>query len=141
MKPGKVTVCGEKVDLGRIDAPAYVYASREDHIVPWEGAYRSTRILKGKTRFALGASGHIAGVINPPASNKRSHWIGSGATFPAQPKAWFDHAKEHPGSWWPDWADWLKTHAGKQVSAPRGYGNRNHKVIEAAPGRYVKEKA
>ena len=139
--PGKMTVCGEKLDLGKIDAPAYIYASREDHIVPWEGAYRNTQVLKGKTRFVLGASGHIAGVINPPAKGKRSHWIGSGASLPTDAQQWFDKAKEHPGSWWPDWCDWLKGHAGKQIAAPKGYGNRQHQPIEAAPGRYVKQKA
>ena len=141
VKPGKVTVCGEKVDLGKIDAPAYVYASREDHIVPWEGAYRNTYVLKGKTRFVLGASGHIAGVINPPAKGKRSHWIGAAGALPEQAQAWFDKAKEHPGSWWTDWAGWLAGHAGKQIAAPKSPGNRTHRPIEAAPGRYVKQKA
>jgi polyhydroxyalkanoate synthase subunit PhaC len=141
VKPGKMTVCGEKVDLANIDAPAYVYASREDHIVPWEGAYRNTQVLKGKTRFVLGASGHIAGVINPPAKGKRSHWIGATAALPEQAQAWFDKAKEHPGSWWTDWSSWLKTHAGKQVAAPKTPGNKVHKAIEPAPGRYVKQKA
>lgn len=142
--PGKLTVCGEKVDLGRIKAPVYVYASREDHIVPWDAAYKNTQVLtgaKGKVRFVLGASGHIAGVINPPAKGKRSHWIGSGSTLPADSKTWFDKAKEHPGSWWPDWAAWLKPHAGKLIAAPKAYGNRTHKPIEPAPGRYVKQKA
>ncbi len=141
VKPGKMTVCGEKVDLRRIDAPAYVYASREDHIVPWEGAYRNTQVLGGKTRFVLGASGHIAGVINPPAKGKRSHWIGVTAALPEQAQAWIDKAKEHPGSWWTDWSSWLKTHAGKQVAAPKAPGNKAHKAIEPAPGRYVKQKA
>jgi polyhydroxyalkanoate synthase len=141
VKPGKVTVCGAKLDLGRIDAPAYVYASREDHIVPWEGAYRNTQVLRGKTRFVLGASGHIAGVINPPAKGKRSHWIGATTALPADASAWLDKAHEHAGSWWPDWAAWLKGHAGRQVAAPRAYGSRRHPVIEAAPGRYVKQKA
>ena len=142
--PDKLTVCGEKVDLRRLEAPTYVYASREDHIVPWDGAYRNTRVLggaKGKVRFVLGASGHIAGVINPPAKGKRSHWIGSATALPATSKDWFAKAHEHPGSWWSDWADWLKGHAGKQIAAPRGYGDRTHKVIEPAPGRYVKQKA
>lgn len=141
--PNKMTVCGEKIDLRRLDIPTYVYASREDHIVPWDGAYRNIAALpgtKGKLRFVLGASGHIAGVINPPAKNKRSHWIGP-ATPPATSKEWFAKAKEHPGSWWPDWAAWLKPHAGKLVAAPKAYGNRTHKPIEAAPGRYVKQKA
>jgi polyhydroxyalkanoate synthase len=141
VKPGKLTVCGQKIDLGRIDAPTYVYASREDHIVPWDGAYRNTQVLKNKVRFVLGASGHIAGVINPPAKGKRSHWIGATAALPAQHKDWFDKAKEHPGSWWTDWSAWLKSHAGKQIAAPKTPGNRQHKPIEAAPGRYVKQKA
>ena len=141
VEPGKVTVCGEKVDLGEIDTPAYVYASREDHIVPWDGAYRNIAVLGKKTRFVLGASGHIAGVINPPAKGKRSHWIGPAAAMPGDAPGWFDKAKEHPGSWWPDWAGWLKGHAGKQVAAPRHFGNRDHKAIEPAPGRYVKQKA
>jgi len=139
--PNKVTVCGEKIDLRRIDAPAYIYASREDHIVPWEGAYRNTQVLGGKLRFVLGASGHIAGVINPPAKGKRSHWIGATASLPKQAQDWFDHAKEHPGSWWPDWQRWLASHAGKQIAAPKGYGNKTYKSIEPAPGRYVKAKA
>ena len=139
--PGKVTVCGEKVDLRKIDAPAYVYASREDHIVPWEGAYRNTQVLTGKTRFVLGASGHIAGVINPPAKGKRSHWIGAGDALPKDPQQWFGAAKEHPGSWWTDWAAWLKGHAGKQVPAPKTLGTARYKPIEPAPGRYVKAKA
>ena len=141
VKPGKLTVCGQKIDLGRIDTPTYVYASREDHIVPWDGAYRNTQVLKNKVRFVLGASGHIAGVINPPAKGKRSHWIGATAALPAQHKDWFENAKEHPGSWWTDWSTWLKTHAGKQIAAPKTPGNRQHKPIEAAPGRYVKQKA
>jgi polyhydroxyalkanoate synthase len=148
VKPGKVTVCGEKIDLGLIDAPAYVYASREDHIVPWEGAYRNTQVLGGSSgtrakpvRFVLGASGHIAGVINPPAKGKRSHWIGATAALPANAQDWFDKAREQPGSWWPDWVTWLNSHAGKQVVAPKAPGNRQYKVIEPAPGRYVKAKA
>ncbi len=139
--PGKLTVCGEKIDLGAIDVPTYLYASREDHIVPWEGAYGSTRVLKGRLRFVLGASGHIAGVINPPAQGKRSHWIGAGGALPAEPQAWFGAAKEHLGSWWTDWARWLKSHAGKPVPAPKKFGNARFKPIEAAPGRYVKAKA
>lgn len=141
VKPGKLTVCGEKVDLGRIAVPAYVYASREDHIVPWDGAYRNTQVLGGKTRFVLGASGHIAGVINPPAKRKRSHWIGAGAALPDDAQDWLAKATEHPGSWWTDWTAWLKGHAGKQIAAPKTYGDRRHKTIEAAPGRYVKQKA
>ncbi len=139
-KPGATVVCGEKVDLGAITAPAYIYASREDHIVPWQGAYANVGVLKGKRRFVLGASGHIAGVINPPAKKKRSHWIG-GAAMPDDAATWFNKATEHPGSWWTDWSAWLAGHAGKQIAAPKAPGNKTYKVIEAAPGRYVKAKA
>ncbi len=137
--PGKLEVCGEKVDLGKIKAPVYVYGSREDHIVPWMAAFESTKILSGKARFVLGASGHIAGVINPPQAKKRSHWVGGKLGGTA--KDWLDSAQEVPGSWWGDWAAWLKPHAGKMVAAPKGYGDRTHKAIEPAPGRYVKAKA
>jgi polyhydroxyalkanoate synthase len=143
--PGKLTVCGEKLDLGLIDAPVYIYGSREDHIVPWTSAYRSTQLLKGRKRFVLGASGHIAGVINPPPKPgkppKRSHWIGKGASLPADPDAWFAGATEHAGSWWPDWSAWLASHAGGRKPAPKTPGNRKFKAIEPAPGRYVKVKA
>ncbi len=139
MKPGALTVCGEKVDLGSIKAPVYVYGSREDHIVPWTAAYRSVPLMKGKVRFTLGASGHIAGVINPASKGKRSHWTNS--RLPDSAEAWFDSATEHPGSWWGDWAGWLKTHAGKQLPAPKKPGSIKHKVIEPAPGRYVRQKA
>ncbi len=137
--PGALTVCGEKIDLGAIEAPVYLFASREDHIVPWDSAYLNTQVLKGPKRFVLGASGHIAGVINPPAKKKRSHWIGNG--LPATAEAWLAQATEQPGSWWPDWAEWLKGHAGKLKAAPKTPGNRKYKAIEPAPGRYVKAKA
>ncbi len=137
--PGRLTTCGEKVDLGAIRAPVFVYASREDHIVPWDSAYMSTALLKGPTRFVLGASGHIAGVINPPAKGKRSHWVND--QLPATAAQWLAGAQERPGSWWPDWAAWVRPHAGKQVAAPKSYGGRGHKAIEPAPGRYVRQKA
>ena len=139
--PGRLTVCGEKVDLGAIQAPVYIYGSREDHIVPWTSAYRNTQLFKGKRRFVMGASGHIAGVINPPAKGKRSHWIAKTAALPADADAWLDGAVEHPGSWWPDWSAWLAAHAGAAKPAPKTPGNRKFKAIEPAPGRYVKVKA
>ncbi|HJW12524.1 MAG TPA: class I poly(R)-hydroxyalkanoic acid synthase [Albitalea sp.] len=141
VEPGKVSVCGEKIDLGAIGIPSYVYASREDHIVPWQGAYRSTQALKGKIRFMLGASGHIAGVVNPPAKKKRSHWVAANGALPADPTKWFDKATEQPGSWWTDWSAWLQGLSGKQIVAPKTPGNRKYKPIEPAPGRYVKQKA
>jgi polyhydroxyalkanoate synthase subunit PhaC len=138
-QPGKLVVCGEKVDLGAIDAPVFVYGSREDHIVPWTAAYASVPLFKGERQFVLGASGHIAGVINPPAKGKRSHWTNN--KLPATADAWFKGATEHPGSWWPVWADWLKPQAGKLVNAPKAPGSTKFKAIEPAPGRYVKAKA
>jgi polyhydroxyalkanoate synthase len=139
VKRGKLTVCGEKIDLSKLDMPAYIYGSREDHIVPIGGAYASTQVLKGPKRFVMGASGHIAGVINPPAKKKRSHWIGD--KLPVSHQAWLADATEHAGSWWPDWAAWLKRHAGPQIAAPKSYGSRKYKALESAPGRYVKAKA
>ncbi|SFC32775.1 polyhydroxyalkanoate synthase [Polaromonas sp. OV174] len=144
IQPGKLVVCGEKIDLRQLDMPAYLYGSREDHIVPIGGAYASTQVLTGKKRFVMGASGHIAGVINPPAKNKRSYWTHDkqpGGKFPAAHADWLKGATEHPGSWWTDWSAWLKDQAGKQVASPKNYGSRKHPVIEAAPGRYVKVKA
>ena len=138
-KPGVLTVCGEKLNLAQIQAPVYLYASREDHIVPWTAAYASTGVLSGKKRFVLGASGHIAGVINPPAKGKRKYWTND--KLPAQAEDWFNGATEHPGSWWTDWSKWLAPHGGKSIPAPKALGNRQHKAIEPAPGRYVKVKA
>jgi len=109
--------------------------------VPIGGAYASTQVLPGKKRFVMGASGHIAGVINPPAKNKRSHWIRADDNFPPSQADWLAGAKEYPGSWWTDWAKWLKSHAGKQIPAPKAYGKGKYKAIEPAPGRYVKAKA
>ncbi len=142
IKPGKATVCGEKIDLRKLDMPIYIYGSREDHIVPIGGAYGSTQVFPGKKRFVMGASGHIAGVINPPAAKKRSHWLGAEGKFPKDVNDWIASAKELPGSWWTDWSNWLKTHAGKQIAAPKTYGKgAKYKAIEPAPGRYVKAKA
>jgi polyhydroxyalkanoate synthase len=142
VRPGAVKVCGEPIDLNKVNLPVYIYGSREDHIVPIGGAYASTQQLPGKKRFVMGASGHIAGVINPPAANKRSHWLREDGQFPATADEWMAGATEHAGSWWTDWSHWLQSHAGKQIAAPKHYGkNAKSKVIEAAPGRYVKVRA
>ncbi len=141
VKPGALTVCGEKLDLGLLDLPVYLYGSREDHIVPIGGAYASVQHLPGPKRFVMGASGHIAGVINPPVKNKRSHWIAPDDTLPATHSEWLASATEYPGSWWTDWSDWLAGHAGKLIAAPKTYGGGAYKAIEPAPGRYVKAKA
>ena len=141
IKPGVAKVCGEKIDLRLLDMPFYLYGSREDHIVPIEGAYASSQVLPGNKRFVMGASGHIAGVINPPAKNKRSHWIRTDGKLPKSHVEWLKGAKEHPGSWWTDWSLWLKGNAGKQVAAPKIYGRGKYKVLMPAPGNYVLAKA
>jgi polyhydroxyalkanoate synthase len=148
--PGATVQCGEPVDLGAIDVPAFVYASKEDHIVPWGTAYASTQLLSDAT-FVLGASGHIAGVINPPAANKRNYWTAPGPDstgtsdgdrrLGADPDQWFESAEKVSGSWWPNWVAWLAPKSGPQVAARKKLGNAEYSVIEPAPGRYVKEKA
>ena len=152
---GALTVCGVPVDLGKIDAPVFMYGSKEDHIVPWQAAYASMGLLNPKkpkaNRFVLGASGHIAGVINPAAKNKRSYWVNDevgkaggkagGKSRPRDDAAWFDGAVEHKGSWWPEWAKFLAQHGGAEVPAPETPGNAQYTALEPAPGRYVKARA
>ena len=138
IQPGKLTVCGQKVDLGKITVPAFIYASHDDHIVPWKSAYQSTHLLKGKNHFVLGASGHIAGVINPPAKNKRHYFENNKLAKTADD--WLSAAKDIKGSWWPHYARWLADFGGKRIKASKTFGNSKYKKIEAAPGKYVKEK-
>ena len=135
--PGKLTMCGSPVDLGRIDMPAYVLAAREDHIVPWRTAYATNGLLGGPTQFVLAASGHIAGVINAPERKKRNYWLN--ADNGTESDAWLAGAASQPGSWWPHWSDWLATHAGPQTAA-RSPGSAEFPAGEPAPGRYVKDK-
>jgi polyhydroxyalkanoate synthase subunit PhaC len=138
--PGALEVCGKPVDIGKLNIPAYLMASKDDHIVPWHTAYHSGRLLSGQSRFVLGASGHIAGVINPPSKNKRNYWT-SEADLSVEPDAWFALAEQHPGSWWPDYVDWLSKHGGRRVAAPKSAGSKTYRVIEPAPGQYVKVRA
>jgi polyhydroxyalkanoate synthase len=138
-KPDALTMCGEPVSLKRVKMPTFVFAAREDHIVPWRGGYKSARTLGTKAKFILGASGHIAGTINPASKGKRSYWVND--TLEADADAWFEKAQEKPGSWWPEWMAWLAPHAGKLVPARKKLGDAAHKPIEPAPGRYVKERA
>ena len=130
------------MELGTIDIPAFVFASREDHIVPWQTAYASTQLLGGDTTFVLGASGHIAGAINPPARTKHNFWMGHWeGELKAEATDWLEHAHSNGGSWWPVWTEWLQARAGVQVPARRQLGSSDFPVIEAAPGRYVKANA
>ena len=137
--PGKTTQCGVPVDLSKITVPIYLLASREDHIVPWKSAFRSKDLIGGDARFVLAASGHVAGVINPPARNKRSHWLNDDVE--GDPESWFAQAEEKPGSWWPDWDVWMRHHSNGTIPAPTQQGNAQYHPIEPAPGRYVKLKS
>jgi polyhydroxyalkanoate synthase len=114
-------------------------ATREDHIVPWRSAYRTLQLLGGDDKeFILGASGHIAGVVNPASKNRRSYWVGG--PYPEDPDAWLESGAEHKGSWWPRWAKWLDAHGGGKRKAPARAGNAKYKPIESAPGRYVRHR-
>ncbi|AOJ80710.1 poly-beta-hydroxybutyrate polymerase [Burkholderia savannae] len=141
-EPDALVVCGEPVDLSRIDVPTFIYGSREDHIVPWQTAYESTSLLTGPLKFVLGASGHIAGVINPPAKKKRSYWSydASAKALPESANDWLDAATEHPGSWWPVWIEWLDQYGGRKVKPRAQLGSAHFPVIEPAPGRYVMQR-
>ncbi len=138
-QPDALEMAGEPVDLKRVKMPAFVFAAREDHIVPWKGGFQSARTLGGKVTFVLGASGHIAGTINSASKNKRNYWTND--KLVADPDKWFAAAKEVPGSWWNEWARWLRPHAGKLIAARKTLGAPKFKPIEPAPGRYVKERA
>ena len=143
-EPGALQNCGVPVDLGKVDLPIFVLATREDHIVPWRSAYRTLNLLAGSDKqFVLGASGHIAGVVNPAAKKRRSHWTGepaSSPSYPADPDEWFSRAREHQGSWWLLWSEWLGRHRGGSRKAPAKPGSAKYKPIEPAPGRYVKHR-
>jgi len=136
--PGKLTMCGVPIDLATLDMPAYLLAAREDHIVPWRTAYGSVQLLGGPLQFVLAASGHIAGVVNPAIRNKRNFWTNE--ALPPTAETWLESATSQPGSWWPHWTRWLAQYAGAQVAAPVAPGNSRYPAIEAAPGRYVKDK-
>jgi polyhydroxyalkanoate synthase len=127
--------------FAKVDKPLFVVATREDHIVPWRTAYRTLELFSNsKDRiFVLGASGHIAGIVNPPDKKRRSHWVFDAQ--PANPDDAFSAAKETKGSWWPMWSGWLAKHAGGMRAAPSKPGNSKYKPIEPAPGRYVRERA
>jgi poly[(R)-3-hydroxyalkanoate] polymerase subunit PhaC len=138
-QPGALVNCGVPVDLGKVKLPVFVLSTREDHIVPWRSAYRTLSLLGEEKTFVLGASGHIAGIVNPPAKKRRSYWVGE--PYPDDPDAWLEGAREERGSWWPFWSDWLARHAGGTRPAPSAPGSVRYKPIEPAPGRYVKQKA
>jgi hypothetical protein len=126
------------IDLSKITAPAYFVSAIEDHIAPWKATYSGPQLFGGKSRFVLSGSGHIAGMINPPAANKYGYWTNE--QLPAKPDEWLSGARQFEGSWWNDWLEWLKPNLGAQVAA-RVPGKGKLKVIEAAPGSYAKMRA
>jgi polyhydroxyalkanoate synthase len=136
-EPGGIELAGEPIDLTRIETPAYILSTKDDHIAPWRTTYATTQLFAGPTRFVLGNSGHIAGVINPPTKEKYGYRFSSKTA--ADPDVWFERATERPGSWWPDWTRWLARYAGGEVAA-RQPGNDEYPSLEPAPGAYVKEK-
>jgi len=134
-RPGAIELLGTKIDLSKIKVPTYMISTREDHIAPWKSTYRATQIYSGPVRFVLAASGHIAGVVNPPDSGKYSHWINE--ELPADPEEWLKGATELAGSWWPDWHRWV-TGLDKAMVPARVPGEGRLPVIEDAPGSYVR---
>ena len=137
-KPGGITLDGQPIDLGKVDLPVYMISCKEDHIAPWAGTYEGTKLFGGSVRFVLSASGHIAGIVNPPAANKYCYWTNDKLAKTAA--TWLTGAKEHPGSWWTDWEAWISPMSGKMVKA-RQPGDGKVRVIEDAPGRYVSARA
>jgi polyhydroxyalkanoate synthase len=134
--PGGLTVLGTEIDLAQVHLDSYVVAGVADHICPWQSCYRSSQLLGGKTRFVLSTSGHIAALVNPVGSKKSSYQVSDDVT--ADPRAWQQSAATEHGSWWPDYASWLAARSGDQVPAPAALGSGRFRVIEPAPGSYVR---
>jgi len=138
LSAGEIKLLGTRIDLTKIKLPVYILSTREDHIAPWRSTYVAKQLYSGPVEFVLAASGHIAGVVNPPAAQKYSHWTGK--STPASAEDWLAAAEQHPGSWWPHWDSWVKKFAGDQVPA-RQPGGGKLKAIEDAPGSYVRVRA
>ncbi|MEH6651280.1 MAG: class I poly(R)-hydroxyalkanoic acid synthase [Motiliproteus sp.] len=137
-KPGKLNICGVPIDLTKIKVPCYFLSCVDDHIAPWKTTFKGTELLK-QCEFVLGASGHIAGVINPVSKDRRHYWIDGELGDTAE--KWQETAQRQEGSWWKHWSVWLKKRGGKQVAAPESLGSDTYKPIEAAPGSYVAKRA
>ena len=133
-EPGGISLDGVPIELGKVAIPSYILAAKEDYIAPWTACYAATHLMSGPTRFVLAASGHVAGVINPPVKAKYGYRTGQSEGVAAQD--WLDAAESHDGSWWPDWAAWLKRRSGKKVAA-RTPGEGKLKVLADAPGEYI----
>jgi polyhydroxyalkanoate synthase len=136
--PGGITLGGVPIDLTKIKIPAYILSTKEDHIAPWKSTYAATQLYSGPVRFVLGGSGHIAGVINPPAAHKYAYMVNE--ELPQDPEAWLAESETHDGSWWGDWKKWIgRYNGGKKVPA-RSPGDGDLEVLEDAPGSYVKQR-
>lgn len=138
VKAGGIILKGTPIDLRCVDTPVYMLSCREDHIAPWKSTYAATRLFSGKVRFVLGASGHIAGVVNPPEARKYGYWTNNQKAD--TPDNWLTDAKQHKGSWWTDWIGWLKPKSGPDVPA-HDPEQGPLKPLEPAPGSYVKVRA
>jgi len=139
VEPGGLKIGGARIDLGRIRVPAYFISTAEDHIAPWKTTYAGARRFGGPVRFVLGGSGHIAGIVNPPAANKYGYWTGPEAALPEDPDDWFAAATAHSGSWWNDWQAWLEALDARRVPA-RDPSGGPLEPLDDAPGRYVRER-
>ena len=135
--PGGLNLLGTPVDLGAITADTYVVGAETDHLVPWQGAYRSTQLLGGDSTFVLSGGGHIQHLVNPPGNPKAHFRTGPVA---GHADAWLADSSQQAGSWWPHWADWAVARSGEERPAPKRLGSRRNRPIEPAPGRYVMER-
>jgi len=136
IKPNQVSLKGVPIDLGQIRQDVYAVGTEQDHIVPWRSAWRITQLASGESRFVVGGSGHIAGVINPPTKG-RGYWTNPQKAASAD--EWMAGAAQHTGSWWSDWIEWLRPRSGERV-APPSMGSAAHPPVGPAPGRYVLER-
>ena len=138
MQPDEIVIDNIPIDIGNIDVPTYFLATIADHIVLWQSAFKGPALLSGDSKFTLAGSGHLAGVINPPEGGKYPHWQND--KLADTPEEWFTNATEKPGSWWPDWHQWLRDYSGKKIAAPTPGKHESYPIIEDAPGRYVKKR-
>jgi polyhydroxyalkanoate synthase len=134
IEPNALKMKNVALDLGKITTPTFMLSTREDHIAPWRSTYAATHIYGGDVTFVLSASGHVAGIVNPPSAEKYSYWTNDAC--PENPEDWLQNATEHKGSWWPEWTKWLEAYAGENIAA-----RESTPGIEPAPGSYVRIRA